>query len=77
MSQAVIIQKMEVDFTGKTFELINKLTGEITTIIVFVAVLPYSQYIYAEGIISSREPQWIEVNNRALSYFAALTIVSI
>ena len=50
--QAVIAQKMEVDFAGKTFELINKLTGEITTIVVFVAVLPYSQYIYAEGMIS-------------------------
>ena len=50
--QAVIGQKMEVDFAGKTFELIDKLTGEITTIVVFVAVLPYSQYIYAEGMAS-------------------------
>ena len=42
--QAVIAQKMEVDFAGKTFELIDKLTAEITTIVVFVAVLPpYSQ----------------------------------
>lgn len=51
--QAVIGQKMEVDFAGKTFELIDKLTGEITTIVVFVAVLPYSQYIYAEGMAST------------------------
>ncbi|OKZ60401.1 MAG: hypothetical protein BHV91_00445 [Clostridiales bacterium 44_9] len=45
---AVIGQKMEVDFAGKTFELIDKISGEITSIVVFVAVLPYSQYIYAE-----------------------------
>ena len=32
--QAVIAQKMEVDFAGKVFELIDKLTGEITTIVV-------------------------------------------
>lgn len=56
---------MEVDFAGKTFELIDKLTGEITSIVVFVSVLPYSQYIYAEGMTSTCEPQWIEVNNHA------------
>ena len=36
---------MEVDFAGKTFDLIDELTGEITTVVVFVAILPYSQYI--------------------------------
>ena len=38
----------------------------------FVAVLPYSQYIYAEGMISTAEPQWIEVNNHALDYFGGV-----
>jgi transposase len=66
---AIIGQTMEVDFAGKTFELIDKFTGETVPIVVFVAVLPYSQYIYAEGMISTKEPQWIEVNNNALKYF--------
>ena len=66
---------MEVDFAGKTFELIDKLTGEITTIVVFVAVLPYSQYIYAEGMVSTCEPQWIEVNNHALDYFGGVPTI--
>ena len=70
---AVIGQKIEVDFAGKTFDLIDRLTGEIITIVVFVAVLPYSQYIYAEGMVSTKEPQWIEVNNNALSYFGGVT----
>lgn len=70
--QAVIGQKMDVDFAGKTFDLIDKLTGEITPIVVFVAVLPYSQYIYAEGMTSTCEPQWIEVNNHALNYFGGV-----
>lgn len=73
--QAVIAQKMEVDFAGKTFELIDKLTGEITNIVVFVAVLPYSQYIYAEGMVSTCEPQWIEVNNHALDYFGGVPTI--
>lgn len=70
---AVIGQKIEVDFAGKTFELIDTVTGEISTIVVFVAVLPYSQYIYAEGMLSLAEPRWIEVNNNALQYFEGVT----
>ena len=42
---AIIAQSMEVDFAGQTFDLIDRLTGEITKIVVYVAVLPYSQYI--------------------------------
>ena len=53
---AVIGQKMEVDFAGKTFRMVDPLTGETMEIVVFVAVLPYSQYIYAEGIISTQQP---------------------
>lgn len=59
--QAVIGQNMEVDFAGKTFDLIDKLTGEITSIVVFVAVLPYSQYIYAEGMISTKAPSGLKL----------------
>ena len=69
---AVIAQKMEVDFAGQTFTMTEPLTGEIMTIVVFVAILPYSQYIYAEGMLSTREPQWIEVNNHALDYFGGV-----
>ena len=52
--QAVIAQKMEVDFAGQTFTLVDGQTGEVCTVVVFVAVLPYSQYIYAEGMLSTR-----------------------
>ena len=57
------------------FELIDKLTGEITTIVVFVAVLPYLQYIYAEGMVSICETQWIEVNNHALAYLGGVPTI--
>ena len=63
---------MEVDFAGQTFNMTDPLTGEIMTIVVFVAILPYSQYIYAEGMLSTKEPQWIEVNNHALDYFGGV-----
>ena len=69
---AIVAQKMEVDFAGQTFSMTDPLTGEIMTIVVFVAILPYSQYIYAEGMLSTKEPQWIEVNNHALNYFGGV-----
>lgn len=69
---AVIGQKMEVDFAGKAFQMVDHLTGEVMTIVVFVAVLPYSQHIYAEGMVSTKEPQWIAVNNNALQYFGGV-----
>lgn len=69
---AVIAKKMEVDFAGQTFTMVDPVTGEIMTIVVFVAILPYSQYIYAEGMLSTKEPQWIDVNNHALDYFGGV-----
>ena len=70
---AVIGQQIEVDFAGKTFEMTDRLTGEIYPIVVFVAILPYSQYIFAEGMLSTKEPEWIEANNRMLQFFEGVT----
>ena len=72
---ANIAEKMEVDFAGKTFKLVNPLTGELDTVVVFVAILPYSQYIYAEGMISTKEAEWIKVNNNALDFFGGVPAV--
>ncbi len=71
----IIAQTMEVDFAGKTFELTDRITGEIQTIVVFVAVLPYSQMIYAEGMLSTKEAQWIQVNNNALAFFEGVPAI--
>ncbi|RGE09159.1 hypothetical protein DXC33_14370 [Clostridiaceae bacterium TF01-6] len=40
---------MEVDFAGKTFKLFDKISGEITSIVVFVAVLASLVFI-REGL---------------------------
>lgn len=68
-------QSMEVDFAGNTFEMTDRLTGDVLTIVVFVAILPYSNRTYAEGMISTKEPQWIEVNNHALDYFGGVPAI--
>ncbi|MGN1210440.1 MAG: IS21 family transposase [Candidatus Cryptobacteroides sp.] len=66
---AVIGDRMEVDFAGKTFFLTDPESGENEEVVVFVAVLPYSQYTFAEGMTSTKEREWIKVNNHALEYF--------
>ena len=72
---ANIAEKMEVDFAGKTFKMADPLTGETFDIVVFVAILPYSQYIYAEGMLSTKEPEWIKVNNNALDFFGGVPAI--
>ena len=44
--------KMYVDYAGKTLEIVNKETGEVTEVQFFVAVLGASQYTYAEATAS-------------------------
>lgn len=70
---AICGQSIEVDFAGKTFTLTDRLTGELSSIVVFVAVLPYSQYIYAEGMLCTKEPEWIAANNRMIHFFGGVT----
>lgn len=72
---AVAGQRMEVDFAGKVFYYVDLSTGEYVEIVVFVAVLPYSQAIYAEGMSSACEQQWIEVNNHALNFFGGVPAI--
>lgn len=68
-------ETMEIDFAGKTFKITDPITTEVTEVVVFVAILPYSQYIYAEGMTSTKEPQWISVNNNALEYFGGVPLM--
>lgn len=68
-------QSMEVDFAGNTYTMTDRPTGRIVPIVVSVAVLPYSNHTYAEEMISTKEPQWIEVNNHALDYFEGVPAI--
>ena len=68
-------ETMEIDFAGKTFKITDPITTEVTEVVIFVAILPYSQYIYAEGMTSTKEPQWISVNNNALEYFGGVPLM--
>ena len=69
---AVKAENMEVDFAGAAFELIDRITGEVIPIVVFVSVLPWSSCTCAEGMTSTEEPQWIEANDNALAFFGGV-----
>ena len=51
--------KMYVDYAGKTLEIVDKETGEVTDVQFFVAVLGASQYTYAEASMSQGKEYFI------------------
>ena len=61
--------KMFVDFTGKHLEIVDRQTGEIQQVEVFVAVLGASQRTYVEATASQKKEDWIKANQNALYYF--------
>ena len=64
--------KMFVDFTGKTLEIVDQQTGEIRDVEVFVAVLGASQYTYVEAVATQKKHDWIKVNQNAFLYFGGV-----
>ena len=54
--------KMEVDWAGTTMEYVDQFTGEICTLYLFVATLPYSQYTFVKPIESMDSDSWITCN---------------
>ncbi|WGF92198.1 hypothetical protein [Aequorivita marisscotiae] len=46
--------KLYIDFAGKPLSYINRYTGEIISVQVFVACLPYSDYSFAMAVPSQK-----------------------
>ena len=65
--------KMFVDFTGKHLFLVDRETGEIRKVEVFVAVLGASQRTYVEATKTQQKHDWIEANQNAFTYFGGVT----
>jgi len=66
-------EQMEVDWAGQTTPIINDETGEIIKAYVFVAVLPYSGYAYAEAFFDQTQQSWIAAHIGAFEYFGGVT----
>ncbi len=63
---------MFVDYSGKRPRVYDPLTGEVTEVELFVAVLGASSLTYAEASASQRGPDWIASHVHALEYFGGV-----
>ena len=62
-------EKLFTDFAGQTMPIVDPGTGEITEAQVFVAAHGFSDYTYAEALVSQELVNWIGVHNRAFAFF--------
>jgi transposase len=61
-----------IDYAGKKLQIINRKTGEIIPVEVFVAILPNSQYTYVEACLSQKREDLIHCMAGALSFFGGV-----
>jgi transposase len=61
--------KLFVDYAGQTIPIIDRLTGELRSAQIFVAVLGCSNYTFAEATRSQALPDWLGSHVRAFEFF--------
>lgn len=61
--------KLYIDFTGEKLSIVDSLTGDLTQVEVYVAVLGYSQLTYVEATYSQKKQDFIQATENALHYF--------
>lgn len=62
-------EKLFVDYSGHTMEVVDGLSGVVRSMQIFVAMLGASNYTYAEASFSQSLPDWITSHVRAFAYF--------
>ncbi|MFC1863191.1 IS21 family transposase [Thermodesulfobacteriota bacterium] len=65
--------KMFVDYAGNKLSIVDRKTGEIQPVEVFVAILGASQLTYVETSCSQKSEDWIRSNENAFLYFGGVT----
>lgn len=63
---------MFVDYSGKRLHLVDRATGEVSDVELFVAVLGASSYTYAEATRTQRVQDFIGSHVRALAFFGGV-----
>lgn len=66
-------EQIEVDWAGKTANIIDNITGDAIPVYVFVAVLSCSGYAYVEAFLSQKQESWISAHVNAFRYFGGVT----
>ena len=66
-------EKTFIDFSGKRPSVVNRHTGEVRPVELFVAVLGASSYSYAEATATQQLPDWVGAHIRMVEYFGGVT----
>jgi transposase len=66
-------EQTEVDWAGQTAGIIDRDTGALIPVYVFVATLSYSQYAYVEGFLSQNQEHWIAAHVHMFQFFQGIT----
>jgi len=66
-------EKTFIDFSGLKWEIINKDTGELIEVDIFVATLGASGYTYSEASLDQTKPSLIATTINALEFFKGVT----
>lgn len=67
-------QTCEVDWSGPGMQIVNRDTGEITKVHLFVACLPYSQYAYVEPTLDEKEDTWLRCHIHMYEFFGGVPV---
>lgn len=64
--------KMYIDYAGEKLHIVDKDTGEITDVEVFISVLGASQLTYVEAVMSQSKEDFISCCEHALAYYGGV-----
>ena len=66
-------EKTFIDFSGKRPALVDRRTGELRRVELFVAVLGASGFTYAEATATQQLSDWVDAHVRMVEYFGGAT----
>lgn len=64
--------KLFIDFAGKKLHWIDRKTGEVYHVEVYVAILGYSQLTYVQAVSSQKKADYIAATENAMHYFGGV-----
>lgn len=65
-------EKCFIDFSGKKLQVVDRETGEIQDVEVYIATLGYSQLTYVEAVANQKKDAFICATENALHYFGGV-----
>jgi transposase len=68
-------RRMFVDWAGSVGHVTDAITGGVSDVYIFVACLPYSAMIYAEGFMDMKQPSWTAAHIHAFEYFGGVPAI--